>query len=330
MGRAEAGQVAGGGPQGPGAAPGEIGPWLAETARWVEAGLGEFLAGAPGGNDGQGNGGQGNGELGNGELDGESALWAAMGHALLGGGKRLRPALVRAVCVQLGGSDQEALAPACAIEMVHAYSLVHDDLPCMDDDELRRGRPSCHVVYGEALAVLAGDGLLTRALGLLADSGGPRAALQVASLARAAGERGMVLGQALDLAQEGRAATPEGVQRIHALKTGALLAAAVELGARAAGGDPRPLAPFGEALGLLFQAVDDVLDVTGEAAELGKTPGKDAAANKATLVAAMGLEGARERAAELAERALAAGADLGWAPEDRPLALVRALRDRKK
>jgi farnesyl diphosphate synthase len=252
-----------------------------------------------------------------------------MGHALFGGGKRLRPALVRAICAQLGGADQAALIPACAIEMVHTYSLIHDDLPCMDDDDLRRGRPTCHVVYGEALAVLAGDGLLTRALGYLADKGGRLAAQQVAVLARAAGEQGMVLGQALDLAQEGHVATAAGVREIHALKTGALLGAAVELGALAAEADPAPLRPFGQALGLLFQAVDDVLDVTGEAALLGKTPGKDAAVEKATLVAALGLAGAREEVSELTNAALAAGEKLGWDAGDRPLALVRAMRDRR-
>jgi geranylgeranyl pyrophosphate synthase len=216
------------------------------------------------------------------------------------------------------------------VELVHTYSLVHDDLPCMDDDDLRRGRPTCHVVYGEALAVLAGDGLLTRALGLLAEEGGPRAAQQVAVLARAAGETGMVLGQALDLAQEGRPASVEDVQRIHALKTGSLIAASVDLGAIAAGADPRRLGPFGEALGLLFQAVDDVLDVTGEAVTLGKTPGKDAAGEKATLVAALGLDGARERARDLAQRALAAGRELGWGTQDFPMALVVAIGDREK
>ena len=290
-----------------------LGAWLGETGAWVEEGLARALAhtpGAPGA--------------------GTNSLQAAMAHPLFGGGKRLRPALVRAVCGQLGGQDRHALAPACAVELVHTYSLVHDDLPCMDDDDLRRGRPTCHVVYGEALAVLAGDGLLTRALGLLAEEGGPRAAQQVAVLARAAGETGMVLGQALDLAQEGRPASVEDVQRIHALKTGSLIAASVDLGAIAAGADPRRLGPFGEALGLLFQAVDDVLDVTGEAVTLGKTPGKDAAGEKATLVAALGLDGARERARDLAQRALAAGRELGWGTQDFPMALVVAIGDREK
>ncbi len=235
-------------------------------------------------------------------------LHEAMRYALFGGGKRLRPALVRLVCRHLGGRDEDAALPAAAVELVHTYSLVHDDLPCMDDDDLRRGRPTCHTVFGEALAVLAGDALLTCAFELCALARPEEARAFARSLARASGSLGMVGGQTFDLdgAPAEEAQDPRRiVHRIHSMKTAALFAASAELGAIAAGAPPAQRAAafaFGERLGLAFQAIDDVLDVTGDAATLGKTPGKDAALERSTLVAALGLEAAREEAARLAER----------------------------
>jgi geranylgeranyl pyrophosphate synthase len=226
-------------------------------------------------------------------------LAEAVRYVLLGGGKRLRPSLVRLTCEACGGRADEARAAAVALEMVHTYSLVHDDLPCMDDDALRRGRATCHVVFGEAMAVLAGDALLTTAFEVLAQGGGAR---EVALLARAAGAAGMVGGQVLDMTLDARSADAAAVREVHARKTAALLSAAAELGARAARAPEarvRACAAFGQGLGRLFQAVDDLLDVTGDAASLGKTPGKDRDAHKPTLVAALGLEGAREEVARL-------------------------------
>ena len=237
----------------------------------------------------------------------------ALVYALMAGGKRLRPALVRLVCSELGGPDEAAAAPAVALEMIHTYSLVHDDLPCMDDDDLRRGRPTCHVVFGEAQAVLVGDGLQALAFEVLGRSGHPSTAAMVKVLARASGPGGMVGGQALDLAAESGAGA-EAVRAIHALKTAALIAAAAELGALAAQAPPAiraAMRAYGEALGLCFQAVDDVLDVTGDAASLGKTPGKDAKDEKATLVDALGLAGARAEAARHAETARSEAARAG-------------------
>ena len=243
---------------------------------------------------------------------GPPRLVEALRHALLGGGKRLRPAIVRLACTGHGGDDSASAAPAVALELLHTYSLVHDDLPCMDDDELRRGRPTCHVVYGEALAVLVGDALQAAAFEALGEVGGARGAEMTRVLARAAGVGGMVGGQALDLEACSGGADRETVERIHALKTAALFAAAGELGVLASprGADPgdaraprAAMAGFGEALGRLFQATDDLLDVSGDAATLGKTPGKDAAAQKATLVAALGVEGARAAARDRAEEA---------------------------
>jgi farnesyl diphosphate synthase len=259
----------------------------------------------------------------------------AVRYALLGGGKRIRPALAKLAGDSLSRSPASSQhgslgaepadpatvraieAAAIAIECVHTYSLVHDDLPCMDDDDLRRGRPTVHKVHGEATAVLAGDALLTLAFETLA-SGMPASAAAKATLvlARAAGPAGMVGGQALDLASEGSNLGAAAIRVIHQLKTARLLAAAAELGALAAGADAAHCAlaaRYGEAVGLTFQAVDDVLDVTGDAATLGKTPGKDQEAQKGTLVAALGLEGARQEAARhaTAGRELAAAAGFG-------------------
>ncbi len=258
-------------------------------------------------------------------------LGEAMAYALLGGGKRLRPVLVRLVCEALGGDARAAEAPALAIELVHTYSLVHDDLPAMDDDDLRRGRATCHVVYGEALGILVGDALQTLAFEVLARRGQPAAEL-VVSLARASGAAGMVGGQVLDLFADQRPEGPEGVRAVHRLKTAALFGAAAEMGALAAGAAPGAVAAardYGRALGLAFQAVDDVLDVTGDAATLGKTPGKDAALERHTLVDALGLDGARAEAAARAEEARAAGRLAGFAPDGPAFLLLERLLARR-
>jgi len=290
--------------------------WLEETRSWAEARLETCLAG----------------------LDpGPPGLDEALRYALLAGGKRLRPALVRMVCAQFGGSDEQAGPAAAAIEMVHTYSLVHDDLPCMDDDDLRRGRPTCHKVYGEAVAVLVGDALLTAAFECLGALDDARCGESIRILARAAGAAGMVGGQALDLAGSGDGIDLQGVRRIHRMKTAALIAAACELGVIAALGqiestDSRRVAMrgYGEALGLLFQAVDDVLDVTADAAVLGKTPGKDAEADKPTLVAALGLDGARSACDELAQRARDCAREAGCREGDLALDLVERILKRDR
>lgn len=234
-------------------------------------------------------------------------LHAAMRHASLGGGKRLRPLLVYATGQALGADDVSLDAAAASVELIHAYSLVHDDLPAMDDDDLRRGRPTVHIAFDEASAILAGDALQTLAFEALAKAPLP-AELRIELvhvLARASGAAGMAGGQALDLAVTGLGQSVESLQRMHRLKTGALIRAAVELGARIAGADPTQRArldEFADALGLAFQIRDDLLDVEGNAAELGKTPGKDAKQDKPTYPALLGLEGARAALAEQAQR----------------------------
>lgn len=237
-------------------------------------------------------------------------LHLAMRHAMFPGGKRLRPLLALLGAKALGGDPMTALRAAAGIECLHTYSLVHDDLPCMDDDDLRRGRPTCHKVYGEALALLAGDGLLTLAFEAVAGAGG-RA---VSELARAAGSLGMVGGQAEDLAAEGEAAsgghTIERLQWIHDHKTGALIAASLVVGAHAVGGDAGvpdevlvPLRRYGELLGRAFQIADDCLDLTGSADELGKNPMADVALDKLTWPALQGLDQSLATAADLAAEA---------------------------
>ena len=233
-------------------------------------------------------------------------LHEAMRYATLGGGKRVRPLLAHAAG-ELTGAKPEALdVVACAVEMIHAYSLVHDDLPCMDDDVLRRGRPTCHVEFDEPTALLVGDSLQTLAFELLASQviGEPKQQLEmVALLAHASGSRGMAGGQAIDLASVGKPLTQPELELMHALKTGALIRAAVLLGALA--GQPlsaderNNLDRFAKRAGLLFQVVDDILDCTASTATLGKTAGKDEAADKPTYVALLGLENARAYADEL-------------------------------
>ena len=238
------------------------------------------------------------------------ALSDSMRYAVQGG-KRLRAFLVLESAALHRLSDAQAMPAAAAVEALHAYSLVHDDLPCMDDDDLRRGQPTVHVKWDEATAVLAGDALQTLAFELCCDPVlGPadRRLALVAALARASGAGGMVYGQALDIAAE-TAAQPLTLDQITALqagKTGALIGFAAQAGAILAGADPRPLAAYAAALGLAFQIADDILDVEGSEAAAGKRLGKDAGAGKATFVSLLGLEGARSRARDLVAQAKAA------------------------
>jgi geranylgeranyl diphosphate synthase, type II len=259
---------------------------------------------------------------------GPASLHAAMRYSVFAGGKRLRPVLVIAACEAVGGEPGRCLRTGAAIEMVHTYSLIHDDLPAMDDDDLRRGAPTCHKKFGEAAAILAGDGLLTEAFGVIAEDQALPAEIRVrliAGLVRAAGARGMVAGQAVDIAKEGAAFTAADVEYIHAHKTAAMIENAVDAGAVIGGAgesERAALAAYGRAVGLAFQIVDDVLNVTG-GKDLGKGVGTDAARGKATYPAVAGLDGARQRAREELGRALAALAGF-----DRRAEALRALAER--
>jgi geranylgeranyl pyrophosphate synthase len=239
-------------------------------------------------------------------------LDAAMRYAVLGGGKRIRPLLTCATATSLGTSAQVAVAPACAVEFVHAYSLIHDDLPAMDDDELRRGRPTVHIAFDEATAILAGDALQALAFETLAQAPGLSGEVRLAMLERLAlaiGWRGMVGGQALDMAATGCSIALAELEALHRAKTGALLAAAVDLGALCGGADAATrasLAEFAAAIGLAFQIVDDLLDVTQTTATIGKRAGADRDAGKTTYPALLGTATAQRRAAQLLEEAIAA------------------------
>jgi farnesyl diphosphate synthase len=256
-------------------------------------------------------------------------LVEAMRYAALGGGKRLRPFLVVETARLFGVEDEGVLRTGAALEMIHCYSLVHDDLPAMDDDDLRRGRPTAHRAFDEATAILAGDALLTFAFDVVADPAthpdpGVRAEL-VLKLARAAGLGGMVGGQVLDLAAEQQAEkhTEGAVRELQAMKTGALLLYAVEAGAilgRADNKQSAALSLYGAALGAAFQIADDILDEEGDEVALGKRAGKDAGRNKATLVAALGIDAARKRRDKLAEEAIAALKDGGFGARGAALA----------
>ncbi|HEU0201444.1 MAG TPA: farnesyl diphosphate synthase [Burkholderiaceae bacterium] len=240
-------------------------------------------------------------------------LHEAMRYAMLGGGKRIRPLLVYAAArCAAGHGDVPALdCVALAVEYVHVYSLIHDDLPCMDDDVLRRGRPTVHVAFDEAIAMLAGDALQAEAFRVLADAplaGDIRAAV-MRELAHAASTEGMCGGQAIDLAATGRQLTLQELEQMHRMKTGALLLAAVRMGGLAAGADAaaaNALDRYGQAIGLAFQIVDDVLDVESTSEQLGKTAGKDAQQGKPTYVSVLGVEAARARAESLRREAHAA------------------------
>ena len=259
-----------------------------------------------------------------------AALVEAMRYAVLDGGKRLRPLLVLAAyeAVRGGGPDtpadaESALRAACAVELIHAYSLVHDDMPCMDNDVLRRGKPTVHVQFGEASALLAGDALQALAFELLTPESqsiaGDRQALLCRLLARAAGSGGMAGGQAIDLASVGLALTEHQLREMHRLKTGALLEASVMMGAACGQATPQALSAlqaYGAAMGLAFQVVDDILDVTADSATLGKTAGKDAEQAKPTYVSLMGLERSAALAQELLAQARAALAQSGLSHTD--------------
>jgi farnesyl diphosphate synthase len=269
--------------------------------------------------------------------DAPVGLGEAMRYAVLDGGKRLRPLLVLAARLAVArgaegaaeaGLEDAALRAACAVELIHAYSLVHDDMPCMDNDVLRRGKPTVHVRYGEARALLAGDALQALAFELLVPDD-PRVPPAVQAglcrqLALAAGHAGMAGGQAIDLASVGMALTEDELRRMHSLKTGALLQGSVMMGA-ACGSAPvralQALRSYGAAVGLAFQVVDDILDVTADSATLGKTAGKDAAHDKPTYVSLMGLERSRAYAAALLAQALDALAASGL-PDTRALAAL--------
>ena len=245
--------------------------------------------------------------------EGYDRIFEAAKYSALAGGKRLRPVIVLAFCRLCGGEADKAMPFACALEMIHTYSLIHDDLPCMDDDDLRRGRPTCHKAFDEATAVLAGDGLLTAAFETAAAAKGldAEAVLRcVRILGREAGMNGMIAGQMLDLGAEHRRISLDALNLLQSLKTGCLLRAACELGCTAAGcTDARPLEAareYGEKLGLAFQIQDDILDIEGDARTLGKTTGKDARDEKSTFPALLGLEACRALADRLTGEAVAA------------------------
>jgi geranylgeranyl diphosphate synthase type II len=257
----------------------------------------------------------------------------AVRYSLFAGGKRIRPALVIASGEAVGGARADLMPLACAVEMIHTYSLVHDDLPAMDDDDLRRGKPTSHKVFGEAIAILAGDALLTRAFHLMAEvpDGCAEARLRrrvraTAVLGEACGTSGLIGGQVTDLESEGRSIDAAALERLHRAKTGALLSACVRGGAVLGGADDADgdrLARYASAIGLAFQVVDDVLDATEDAEHLGKTAGKDEAAKKATYVSVHGLPAARSLAASLRQEALDAVAPLG--PRGEVLAAIARL-----
>jgi geranylgeranyl diphosphate synthase, type II len=246
-----------------------------------------------------------------------ATIHTAMRYSVFAGGKRLRPVLCLAAAEACGGEFSAALAPACAVELMHTYSLVHDDLPAMDDDDLRRGRPTCHKVYGEGIAILCGDALLTESFIVLAQTPStPRYGTRdhLTEFAVAGGSRQLIGGQVMDLQGEGEKLTKRDLVRIHEAKTAALLTSALRLGAMTANATPAKLAAlteFGHALGLAYQVIDDILDCTQSTEVLGKTAGKDAAVEKSTYPAIIGLDASRREAARLTQRALQALSPLG-------------------
>ena len=265
-------------------------------------------------------------------------LLEAMRYSLMAGGKRLRPVLALASCEAVGGALEAAMGLACAIEMIHTYSLVHDDLPCMDDDDLRRGRPTNHKVYGEAIATLAGDALLTDAFEVLARSASQHRGISaqvvletVAELADAAGSAGMVGGQVIDLLGEGRPMDVAELEHLHSRKTGALFVAAVCGGGRLGGATAVQLASlreYAKALGLAFQVIDDLLDVESSTETMGKRTNKDEARGKATYPSLIGVERSRELARELISKAQAALIDFDQRAD--PLRMLAAFAVERK
>ena len=244
-------------------------------------------------------------------------LHEAMRYSLFAGGKRLRPILTLAAAEACNGKAELALPAACAIECIHTYSLIHDDLPCMDNDDFRRGKPTSHKVYGDGIAVLAGDALLTIAFEILASAGSNRRypmQVLVRELADAAGSRWLIGGQVVDLQSEGKTLTPKQLQYIHQSKTAALLTACMRMGGMSANATPKELAAlteFGKSLGLAFQVIDDILDVTQSSEKLGKSAGKDLTAQKATYPSVFGLERSRAEAKRLTQKARTSIASLG-------------------
>ncbi len=257
-----------------------------------------------------------------------TTIHKAMRYSLFAGGKRLRPVLTLAAAEACGGALSAATPAACAVECIHTYSLIHDDLPCMDDDDLRRGRPTSHKVFGEGVAVLAGDGLLTIAFEILAQAAPtPRysTAALIRELASASGSRWLIGGQVADLEGEGKKLGGADLKYIHRCKTAALLTASIRLGAMSANATPARLAAltdFGQALGLAFQVIDDILDVTQTTEKLGKTAGKDVAATKATYPAIYGLDRSRREA-----HRLTTAAHTALQPFGKNAATLRALAD---
>lgn len=242
---------------------------------------------------------------------GDDVVSEAMRYSVRNGGKRVRPELVLQFCKVCGGDENKAIAFACALEMIHTYSLIHDDLPCMDDDDYRRGKPSCHVAYGEANALLAGDGLLTLAFETAAKSELPahQTVKGIAELAKAAGVCGMIGGQVMDLENEGRKVGAAELEKTDNLKTGELIRAACVLGCIAADADENKIKAaekYAAGIGLAFQIVDDILDVVGDEKALGKPVGSDKENEKSTYVSALGLEGSREKVSILTAEAKAA------------------------
>jgi geranylgeranyl diphosphate synthase, type II len=252
------------------------------------------------------------------ESETPSTIHQAMRYSIFAGGKRLRPILTIATGEIFGAAEEQLLPAACSIEMIHTYSLIHDDLPAMDNDDMRRGRPTNHVVYGEAMAILAGDALLTQAFRTLADyqsSSGSTKVRVISEVAKAAGTtRALIGGQVLDIQSEGKNLTGEELEVIHRAKTGALITCAVRIGAIIGGASDselNSLTEFGEKAGLSFQVADDLLDQTATSEELGKTPGKDLASRKATYAALYGVDGAREMAGRLCQEAITAARSIG-------------------
>jgi len=288
--------------------------YLADKADIINAALGERLA-----------------------KEGEfpESLHKAMHYSLFAGGKRLRPVLALAASEAVSGSYDPAIDAACALECIHTYSLIHDDLPALDNDSLRRGRPTSHVVFGEAVAIMAGDALLTAAfeiMGAARTADASRSLKALSEIAIAAGSTGMIGGQVVDIESEGRAVDFPVLEYIHIHKTGKLILASVRSGAIMGGADDAQLAcmtRFGEAAGLAFQIADDILDVEGTSEDLGKTAGADAKRGKATYPALIGVEESKKRASELVERAIEALDGFGERAE--PLrAIARYVTSRKK
>ncbi|MBN2243553.1 MAG: polyprenyl synthetase family protein [Acidobacteria bacterium] len=275
----------------------DIQPYLAESKKLVDQFLEKLLPG---------------------ENEEPAAIHRAMRYSVFAGGKRVRPILVMASGESLGGERMVLLHLGSAVEMMHTYSLIHDDLPALDNDDLRRGQPTCHKIFGEAMAILAGDALMTRCYQVLAALPGVSESTRVriiGEIANATGTvRGMIGGQVVDLESEGKTVSPDLLEYIHHSKTGALLTACVRCGALAVGATGEELVAltgYGSKVGLVFQIVDDILDVTSSSEELGKTPGKDAKVKKATYPALYGLDASRTKARELVESALRDIAEFG-------------------